>query len=288
MPLPPESIQLPFPAAEAEVLTALQQLITVVAQLRNPDGGCPWDLAQTQTSLQPYVIEEAYEVIDAIESHNQAAIADELGDLLLQVVLQAQVAKDQGHFDLAQVAQKITAKLIRRHPHVFGNSNASDPEQVHQQWEQIKLAELAAQGIPPEEATKLSFKLSKTLRSQPPLTATLQISEKAAQCGFEWETLEAVWQKVDEEWQEFHQALAEESHDRQQEEFGDLLFSLIQIARWKKFDPSTALTGTNRRFIQRLQLMEQYADRPLQDYSLAELETLWQRAKAHLRQPTNP
>lgn len=287
--MPPESVQLQFPAAEAEVLTALQQLITVVAQLRNPDGGCPWDLAQTQTSLQPYVIEEAYEVVDAIASHNQAAIADELGDLLLQVVLQAQVAKDQGHFDLAQVAQKITDKLIRRHPHVFGNSNASDPEQVHQQWEQIKLAELAAQGIPPEEAAKLSFKLNKTVRSQPPLTATLQISEKAAQCGFEWETLEAVWQKVDEEWQEFHQALAEESPDRQQEEFGDLLFSLIQIARWKKIDPSVALTGTNRRFIQRLQHMEQYADRPLQDYSLAELETLWQQAKAHLRrQPTHP
>ncbi|MEB3293888.1 MAG: nucleoside triphosphate pyrophosphohydrolase [Synechococcales bacterium] len=286
--LPAQTNPSDMPACGADVLTALQQLITVVAQLRHPEGGCPWDLAQTQASLQPYIIEEAYEVVDAIASQNQEAIAEELGDLLLQVVLQAQVAHDHGYFDLTLVAQKITEKLIRRHPHVFGSGTAQTPEQVHQQWEQIKAAELAAQGISPQVASQLSFKLNKVLRSQPPLTATMQISQKAAQVGFEWDTIKAVWQKVEEEWQEFHQALAEESADRQEEEFGDLLFSLLQIARWKNLDPNSALTGTNRRFIQRLQVMEQYADRPLQDYSLAELETLWQQAKQQLRQGDRP
>ncbi|HTL90539.1 MAG TPA: MazG family protein, partial [Leptolyngbya sp.] len=145
-------------ASMPETLEALQQLIEVIAQLRNPEGGCPWDLAQTPQSLMPYVIEEAYEVVDALRSGDEAAIADELGDLLLQVVLQAQVAKDQQQFDLAIVAQTITAKLIRRHPHVFDNLKVESLDQVHQNWEKIKATETNAE-------PKLSDKLRKYARS---------------------------------------------------------------------------------------------------------------------------
>lgn len=271
------AIQSNFPAPTAAILASLQRLIEVVAQLRNPEGGCPWDLQQTQASLTPYVLEEAYEVVDAIRSGDQAAIADELGDLLLQVVLQAQVAKDENQFDLALVAEGITEKLIRRHPHVFGEVTVQTAEEVHQNWEQIKATEK------PEEP-QLSQKMQRYARSLPPLTAALKISKKAAGVGFEWESIDGVWEKFHEELDEFRHALEHESPERQQSELGDLLFSIIQLARWHNLDPAEALQGTNDRFIQRLKQMEKAVDRPLTDYSLAELEALWQQAKAKLGQ----
>jgi XTP/dITP diphosphohydrolase len=271
------AIQSNFPASSAEVLESIEQLIEVVAQLRNPEGGCPWDLEQTQASLMPYVIEEAFETVDAIRSGDQHEIADELGDLLLQVVLQAQVAKDHGHFDLAQVAQNITAKLIRRHPHVFADVTVNDSAEVNANWNAIKAAEK------PEE-NQLSTQLKKYARSLPPLTAAMKISRKAAAVGFEWESMEGVWEKFHEELEELRQAIDHESLENQQSELGDLLFSLVQVARWKGLDPAEGLQGTNQRFIQRLQQMEGFADRPLDAYSLAELEKLWQAAKRKLGQ----
>jgi XTP/dITP diphosphohydrolase len=262
-------------------LAALQELIEVVAKLRSPEGGCPWDLAQTPESLTPYVIEEAYEVVDAIKSGDQKAIAEELGDLLLQVVLQAQIASESGQFSLKEIAEGISQKLIRRHPHVFGDVTVASVEEVRQNWEEIKAAE---KGEPSPENQKLSAKLSRYGRTLPPLTAAMKISEKAADVGFEWENIDGVWAKFHEELAEFQQALAAETPEAQQAELGDLLFAAIQLARWHNLDPSAGLQGTNQRFIQRLQKMEAVVDRPLSDYTLAELEALWQQAKAQIAQ----
>jgi XTP/dITP diphosphohydrolase len=265
----------------SSTLEALQRLIEVIAKLRDPNEGCPWDLAQTQESLIPYVIEEAYEVVDALRSQNQAAIADELGDLLLQVVLQAQVAQDQQHFDLSVVANTITEKLIRRHPHVFSGLEVQSVDEVHQNWEQIKAQE---KGEDFAQTQKLSSKLKRYARSLPPLTAGMKISQKAANAGFEWDSIEGVWDKFHEELAEFEHALQHESKEHQQAELGDLLFTVINLARWYDLDPSEALQGTNQRFIQRLMQMEAVADRPLDEFSLEELEALWQEAKAKLAQ----
>ena len=268
------------PAINNKTLAALQDLINVVAKLRSPDGGCPWDLAQTPETLIPYVTEEAYEVVDAIRSGDKNAIAEELGDLLLQVVLQAQIASESNDFSLAEVAQGITQKLIRRHPHVFGNISVENVEQVRQNWEEIKATE---KGVSPDEAEKLTNKLLRYARILPPLTAGMKISRKVAAIGFEWDDVEGVWEKFNEELAEFQQAIAHESLARQQEELGDLLFVMINLARWYNLDPDAALQGTNERFIERLSQVETLADRPLTDYSLEELEHLWQQAKAKLK-----
>jgi XTP/dITP diphosphohydrolase len=260
-------------------LAALQQLIEVVAKLRSPEGGCPWDLAQTPETLIPYVIEEAYEVVDAIKSGYKEAIAEELGDLLLQVVLQAQIASDEDKFSLAEVASGITQKLIRRHPHVFGDVNVQSVEQVRQNWEEIKAAEKGESSL---EAQKLSRKLSRYARTLPPLMAGMKISQKAAAAGFEWENVDGVWAKFQEELAEFQQAIAQESPEQQQAELGDLLFVVINLARWYNLDPSEALQETNQRFIQRLSHVETLAGRPLSDYTLEELENFWKQAKAQL------
>ncbi|MBD2435658.1 nucleoside triphosphate pyrophosphohydrolase [Nostoc sp. FACHB-110] len=268
----------------AETLAALQELIDVVAKLRSPDGGCPWDLVQTPQTLIPYIIEEAYEVVDAIKSGDQNAIAEELGDLLLQVVLQSQIASEYSQFSLKEVAQGISQKLIRRHPHVFGDVSVQNVDEVRQNWEQIKAAE---KGEPSPENQQLSAKLSRYGRTLPPLMAAMKISHKAAAVGFEWESIDGVWAKFHEELAELQTALAEETPDRQEAELGDLLFAILQIARWYHLDPSAALQGTNQRFVQRLQKMEAVVDRPLSDYSLDELEALWQQAKAQLAQEPN-
>ena len=261
------------------ILDALQRLIEVVAQLRSPDGGCPWDLAQTPQTLIPYVIEEAYEVVDAIQGGDKKAIAEELGDLLLQVVLQTQIASEQQDFTLEEVATGITEKLIRRHPHVFGDLEVNSAADVNQNWEQIKAIE---KGETPEEAKLLSRKLERYARSLPPLMAGMKISTKAASAGFEWSNVQGVWDKFDEELAELKEALATENKVHQQEELGDLLFTIINIARWYDLNPFDGLQGTNRRFIQRLTIMEKFATRPLTDYDINELESLWQQAKAQL------
>jgi len=268
-------------AANKSILDALNRLIEVVAKLRSPDGGCPWDLAQTPETLIPYVIEEAYEVVDAIQSGDKNAIAEELGDLLLQVVLQTQIASEANDFTLEEVATGITDKLIRRHPHVFGNVEVNSADEVNQNWEQIKAQE---KGETPEQAKLLSRKLRRYARSLPPLMAGMKISKKAARAGFEWKNVDGVWDKFEEELGEFKEALATEDKAHQQEELGDLLFTIINIARWYDLNPFDGLQGTNNRFIQRLALMEQFADRPLDEYDISELESLWQQAKKQLHQ----
>jgi XTP/dITP diphosphohydrolase len=258
------------------ILAALQELIDIVAKLRDPDGGCPWDLAQTPQSLTPYIVEEAYETVHAIRGGDREAIVSELGDLLLQVVLQAQLASEAGQFTIEDVARSISAKLIRRHPHVFGDVRVDDVAQVKANWEEIKAVEKG------KTTELLSDKLSGYAEKLPPLTAAMKISNRAAAMGFEWESVEGVWEKFAEELGEFKEALTTPDVTHQETELGDLLFTVVNLARWFKLDPEHGLSGTNQRFIDRIQQMETDVDRPLSDYSIAELETLWQRAKQRL------
>jgi XTP/dITP diphosphohydrolase len=263
------------------LLAALANLVDVVAQLRSPVGGCPWDLEQTPETLIPYVIEEAYETVDAIRSGNTAAICEELGDLLLQVVLQSQIASENERFTLQQVAEGISTKLIRRHPHVFGDVTVKNVDDVRHNWEQIKALE---KGENPDLEPPLTQKLKRYQRSLPPLTAALKISRKAAAAGFEWDGIQGVWEKFDEELAELKEALQTTNKAEQQAELGDLLFTVVNLARWYDLDPSDALQGTNTRFTQRLELVEALSDRPLTECTLAEFEQLWQQAKAKLKE----
>ena len=261
-------------------LMALQHLIDVVAKLRSPTSGCPWDLAQTHESLIPYVIEEAYEVVDAIQGGEAKAIAEELGDLLLQVILHSQIASETNKFTIAEVAEGITQKLIRRHPHIFGDVSVENIEEIHQNWERIKAEE---KGEDFAQTQKLSYKLKRYSRSLPPLMAGMKISQKSAAQGFEWENVDGVWAKFHEELDELHEALENESKENQQAELGDLLFTLINVARWYDLDPSEALQSTNRKFIQRLEAIETFSDRPINKLTLEELDTLWKQAKEKLK-----
>lgn len=266
-----------------DTLNALQELIDVVAKLRSPDGGCPWDLAQTPQSLTPYILEEAYEVVDAIATEDPKAIADELGDLLLQVVLQAQIASESQQFSLADVAAGVTKKLIRRHPHVFADVKVDSVKEVHENWESIKDKEAENH----QYSQSLSAKLNRYCRQLPPLIAAMKLSKKTAAVGFEWDNVEGVWDKFHEEVAEFQEALRHEDKAQQKAELGDILFVLVNLARWYDIDPHEALRETNHRFIRRFSMVEAACDRPLADYTLAELDVLWDRAKAMIREQGN-
>ena len=259
---------------------ALQELITVVAKLRDPDGGCPWDLEQTHQSLVPYVLEEAHEVADAIRHGDDAHLKEELGDLLLQVVLHAQIAQEERRFDLEGIARGISEKLIRRHPHVFGDAIAQDSAAVKETWEAIKASE---KGEAPPSASPLSDRLAGKVRGQPALAGAMTISKKAAKAGFEWDDMDGVWEKVHEELDELKEAVASGDKAHAQEELGDVLFTLVNVARWCGIDPETGLAGTNHRFLDRFSRVEAALGGDLQGRSIRELEGLWQQAKAQIR-----
>jgi XTP/dITP diphosphohydrolase len=260
-------------------LAALAELIAVVAQLRDPEGGCPWDLEQTHASLAPYVLEEAHEVADAIRNGNDTHLAEELGDLLLQVMLHAQIASEAGRFDLEQIVRSLSTKLVRRHPHVFGGEAAS--------WEAIKAAERADREGHTPSASPLSDHLAGKVRGQPALAGAMSISKKAAAAGFEWDDMEGVWQKVHEELDELKEAIAEGwasgDNAHAQEELGDVLFTLVNVGRWCGLDPEAGLAGTNRRFLDRFSRVEAALGGDLQGRSILELEELWKQAKAQIR-----
>jgi len=263
-------------------LEALSELIAVVARLRDPVGGCPWDLEQTHESLVPYVLEEAHEVADAIRHGDEAHLAEELGDLLLQVVLHAQIAAEAGRFDLEQVARGISAKLVRRHPHVFAGAEAADSATVKQHWEAIKASE-QADPASPASTSPLSDRLAGKVRGQPALAGAMTISKKAAAAGFEWDDITGVWEKVHEELAELKDAVASGDTAHAQEELGDVLFTLVNVARWCGIDPEAGLAGTNRRFLDRFSRVEAALGGDLQGRSIGELEGLWQQAKAAIR-----
>jgi len=267
---------------------ALDELKAVVDRLRDPEGGCPWDLEQTHASLVPYLLEEAHEVADAIRHGDDDHLAEELGDLLLQVVLHARIAAETGRFDLVTVAEGITAKLVRRHPHVFGDTPAGDSEAVRRRWEAIKAEEKAAgKGAQAASASPLTDRLRSKGRGQPALAAAMAISRGAAAAGFEWDDLDGVWRKVHEELDELKEALAAAAAggDRRaaEEELGDVLFTLVNVARWSGLDPEEALAGTNHRFLERFARVEEALAGDLGGRGIRELERHWQAAKAALR-----
>ncbi|MCP9917613.1 nucleoside triphosphate pyrophosphohydrolase [Cyanobium sp. ATX 6F1] len=266
------------PPPETATTDALAELVAVVDRLRDPEGGCPWDLKQTHSSLIPYVLEEAHEVADAIRHGDDEHLCEELGDLLLQVVLHARLASEEGRFDLAQVARGISAKLIRRHPHVFEPENGSPAT-----WEAIKAAERAARGA---AESSLSDRLREQVRGQSALSGAMTISRKAAAAGFEWESIAGVWGKVEEELGELREAVASGDRAHAQSELGDLLFTLVNVARWCDLDPEEGLAGTNRRFLARFARVEEALGGELEGQSIERLEGLWQQAKAAIRAET--
>ena len=268
-------------------LEALAELIAVVNRLRDPETGCPWDLEQTHRSLIPYVLEEAHEVADAIRHGDDSQLADELGDLLLQVLLHARIASEAGRFDLETVARSISAKLVRRHPHVFAGAEAADSAAVRASWEAIKAQERAAQAAETGEgagsASPLSDRLAGKVRGLPSLAGAMTISRKAAAAGFEWDDLAGVWEKVQEELDELKEAVASGDRAHAQEELGDVLFTLVNVARWCGLDPEEGLAGTNRRFLDRFSRVEAALDGQLQGRGIRELESHWRAAKAAIR-----
>ena len=290
-------------AASAVNLEAVGELLEVVARLRDPHTGCPWDLEQTHASLVPYVLEEAHEVADAIRHGDDDHLEEELGDLLLQVVLHAQIAREQGRFDLASISRAISTKLVRRHPHVFAGGEAKDIAAVKQTWEAIKADEqqqktqaaetqTAETLHPGPSASPLSDQLSRKLRGQSALAGAMTISQKAAAAGFEWDDLDGVWEKVHEELEELKEAVAEAqtTGDRAhaQEELGDLLFTLVNVARWCGICPEAGLDGTNHRFLDRFSRVEAALGGDLGGRRIRELEGLWQQAKAQIKAEEGP
>ena len=256
---------------------ALQKLINVVARLRDPDQGCPWDLKQTHASLVPYVLEEAHEVADAIRHGDDDHLKEELGDLLLQVILHAQIGREQGRFDVDAIASAISDKLMRRHPHVFGGEPRS--------WDAIKAEEHAA--ALKNSPSPLSDRLATKVRGMPALAGAMAISKKAAKAGFEWEDIDGVWAKVHEELEELKQAVRSGDRGHAQEELGDVLFTLVNVARWCELDPEEGLAGTNHRFLDRFSRVETALGGDLQGRSINELEALWQQAKAQIKAEMN-
>ena len=256
---------------------AIQTLIDLVARLRHPDDGCPWDLEQNHHSLIPYVLEEAHEVADAIRHGDASALRDELGDLLLQVVLHAQIASETNTFNVNAVAQAISEKLVRRHPHVFGGEPRS--------WDAIKAEEQAA--ALKNSPSPLSDRLAGKVRGMPALAGAMAISKKAAKAGFEWEDIDGVWAKVHEELEELKQAVRSGDRGHAQEELGDVLFTLVNVARWCQLDPEEGLAGTNHRFLDRFSRVETVLGGNLQGRSISELEALWQQAKAQIKAEMN-
>jgi tetrapyrrole methylase family protein/MazG family protein len=245
-----------------------------IAHLRAPDG-CPWDQEQTHQSLRPFLLEETYEVLEALDAGDTAALAEELGDLLLQIVLHTQIAIDTGEFKMGDVIGHINRKLLRRHPHVFGNVVVNGVEDVAMNWEAIKKSEKAAKGQP----AQMTSTLDGVPLALPALTQALAISKKVVRVGFEWPNIDGVLDKLIEEAREITEA-SDPVH--LEAEIGDLLFSAVNLARWRNIDPESALRGTNSRFIRRFKKMEVLAaaqDKDLSDLSIEEMEILWNEAK---------
>jgi ATP diphosphatase len=254
----------------------IARLLEIMAALRTPDTGCPWDLEQDFASIAPYTLEEAYEVADAIARNNLEDLEDELGDLLLQVVFHARMAEEQRAFDFGDVVQAITEKLIRRHPHVFGSQRAANPAAVKGLWEDIKAQEKAARGRSEEGA------LAGVPVALPALSRALKLQQKASKVGFDWNDPRAVLRKIREEADEIEEALDGDAATHAAAEVGDLLFAAVNLARHLHADPETLLRQTNRKFERRFGAIESALTargKAPQDATLAEMDALWEDAK---------
>jgi tetrapyrrole methylase family protein/MazG family protein len=249
-------------------LDSFATLVYLVSRLRAQDG-CPWDREQTHTSIKPFLVEEAYEVVQALDREEPAKLCEELGDLLLQIVLHAQIAAEAGEFDISQVLNSINTKIIRRHPHVFGELEVKDAREVLLSWEKLKQEERG-------EGVSI---LSSVPDNMPALAYSQALQQRAARVGFDWKELKGVLEKLTEELEELEQA-----RDQQQRvfEFGDILFALANAARWLEVDLEVALRQANQRFRDRFAYMEQACQRrgvAMQELSLEQLDELWEEAK---------
>src|SRR5438876_9159808 len=263
-----------------------EKLVDVQARLRAPNG-CPWDREQTHQSLGTYLIEEAYEVLEALESRNDAKFAEEMGDLLLQIVFHSQIAREEGRFTVAEVIREIHDKMIRRHPHVFGETRAKDSAEVLRNWEQIKAEERRNTGNKGDSkrGDDLPKETSLVDGGCPALPATLegfQLTRKASRIGFDWENSGGVFEKMREETEELKKALEEADHLKAEEELGDLLFATVNLSRFLKVDPEIALKKANAKFTRRFRAMERLAresGREFKDLPREEMEEFWDTAK---------
>jgi len=251
---------------------SFEDLVSLMTRLRGPDG-CPWDRKQTLPDLKPYVIEEAYEVVDAIDRDDRASLAEEVGDMMLEAVFIAEVTREEGSFDIYDAITAVHDKLVRRHPHVFGDVQANDAEEVLVNWEKLKNEERKSEnkslmaGVP---------------QSMPALLKASRLTEKAARVGFDWRRTEDVFAKLDEELAEVHEAIASGDSQKVHDEIGDLLFTIANIARKLNVNPEEALQSTNRKFTRRFESMESAVraeERNLDQLSLEEMDALWNDAK---------
>lgn len=245
-------------------LDAFKRLLIIMDELREQ---CPWDRKQTMESLRNLTIEETYELADAILDNNMQEIKEEIGDVMLHMVFYSKIASETGDFDIADSLNAVCEKLINRHPHIYGDVHVEDEEEVKRNWEQLKLKE-----------GKKSV-LSGVPKSLPAMVKAYRMQDKTAQVGFEWENAEQVWKKVEEEIQEFKEVV-DIDPEKMEDEFGDVMFSLINYARFKGIDPETALEKVNRKFKNRFEYIEAQATKPLSDMSLDEMDKLWNEAKS--------
>jgi nucleoside triphosphate diphosphatase len=255
----------------------IDRLLEIMAALRDPQIGCPWDLKQSFATIAPYTIEEAYEVADAIARDDFADIKDELGDLLFQVVFHARMAEEQGAFDFGSVVEAITAKMIRRHPHIFGDKRDLSPDNVKNLWAKIKAEEKAGKA---QEDRGLLSDVPATL---PGLTRAVKLQNKASSVGFDWNDARLVLEKIREEADEIEAVLDTKDATAIQDEIGDLLFAVANLARHAGADPEAAIRGTNAKFMRRFGYIESEVARrgeKLGEVSLAEMDALWNEAKA--------
>jgi MazG family protein len=261
-----------------------ERLVEIMTTLRGPNG-CPWDKQQDFSSLKPMLVEEVYEVLEAIDNQDYDGLAEELGDLLLHVIFHAQLGKEASQFDINTVIEKISDKLVRRHPHVFGNKSASTPEEVIKNWEAIKAEEKAEKlkHRTPEQRSLLEGIPSKL----PAIHEAHQISSRAARVGFDWPDIEGIFDKLQEETHELKEVISAGSDERRRErledEIGDMLFVIVNIARYLKIDSESALKRANRKFKARFRYMEAELakqGKSLEETPLEEMEALWQKAKS--------
>jgi MazG family protein len=259
-----------------------EDLVALQARLLAPDG-CPWDREQTHETLRTYLVEETYEVLEALESGDRRKFASELGDLLLQIVFHAQLAAQRGEFDISDVIEEIHTKMVRRHPHVFGDAKAKDAAQVLKNWEQLKAEERGA-----ETGKKNGSLLDGVPRTLPAVLEAYQLTRRAARIGFDWDHLDGLLEKLNEEASELRAALGKSAKAKNgiqahtEEEVGDLLFVAVNVARFLGVDPEIALKKANRKFVGRFQEMEREMERrgsKLADASREEMEALWERSK---------
>lgn len=267
----------------------IKRLIDIMARLRDPESGCAWDVEQTFETIMPYTIEEAYEVADAIERGDMDDLTDELGDLLLQVVYHARMAEEAGLFAFGDVVHAVTDKMIRRHPHVFGPENTRSMTMAKGMWEKVKAqekADKAQRQIASGTIEKRPSLLDDVPRVQPALMRSLKMQKKAATVGFDWSEPEPIFDKIHEEIAELREAMQKQDQAHIAEEYGDLLFVMVNLGRHLNIEAETALAGTNLKFSRRFAFIEDQLEaqgKSLKEASLEEMETLWQLAKTELK-----